>query len=287
MTRPPPKVIADAVAAATGREHRNDPSLPGTGGPAGNTQLTAWLGLVLLVLFAAELTTLLSVRQLISWHIAVGTLLIPPALAKTTTTTWRIVRYYTGHRSYQQSGPPPLLRLLGPLVVLTTLALLGSGIAVLTLGPSTTFTPLLTIAGQQVNALTIHQGATLVWAVATGLHVLSRTIPAIRLAGIPGHGGLRVEGTSTRTVVLILTLTVGVLATVLVLRAAGPWTTSAIPRPSSGTTNPRAEVPADGHGTGARTGFVSGHLALPSTSTPAGHRSGRSGRRPERTPRSA
>jgi len=226
MTRPPPAVIADAVAAATGREHRNDASLPGTGGPAGNAQLTAWLGLVLLVLFAAELTTLLSVRQLISWHIAVGTLLIPPALAKTTTTTWRIVRYYTEHRSYQQSGPPPLLlRLLGPLVVLTTLALLGSGIAVLALGPSTAFTPLLTVAGQQVNALTIHQGSTLVWAVATGLHVLSRTISAIRLARIPGHGGLRVDGTLTRIVVLLLTLTVGVLATVLVLRAAGPWGT--------------------------------------------------------------
>lgn len=201
--------------------------MPRTGGPAGNAQLTAWTGLVLLVLFAAELVTLISVRHLTSWHIAIGILLVPPSLAKTATTGWRIVRYYTGNHSYHQGGPPPLLlRILGPLVVLSTLGLLGSGIAVLALGTTSAFTPLVTVAGQQVSALTIHQGATVAWTVITGLHVLARTLPAIRLAFTPAPAGGRVDGAHTRAVVLLATLAIGVLTAVLVLRAAGSWTTS-------------------------------------------------------------
>ncbi len=104
----------------------------GTGGPAGNARLTAWTGLVLLVLLLAELVTLLDVRGLITWHVAVGVLLIPPALLKTGSTGWRIIRYYTGSRPYRHAGPPPLLlRVLGPLVVLFTLAVLGSGVALI------------------------------------------------------------------------------------------------------------------------------------------------------------
>ena len=126
---------SETIAAALGRAHRADPVVPGTGGPAGNARLTAWTGLLLLVLFLAELVTLLDVRGLISWHLALGVALGPPALLKTTTTGWRIVRYYTGDRPYRQAGPPPVaLRLLGPLVVGATLALLGTGLALVLLG---------------------------------------------------------------------------------------------------------------------------------------------------------
>src|SRR5690242_3798644 len=76
--------LAEAtLAAAIGRTHRDDPVRPGTGGPAGNARLTAWTGVVLLALFVAELVTLLDVRGLIGWHVAVGVLLVPPALVKT------------------------------------------------------------------------------------------------------------------------------------------------------------------------------------------------------------
>ena len=71
-------------------------SCRGRGVPPGNARLTAWTGLVLLVLFLAELVTLLDVSGLISWHLALGVALGPPALLKTTTTGWRVVRYYTG-----------------------------------------------------------------------------------------------------------------------------------------------------------------------------------------------
>ena len=236
----PPRVINDVWASATGQEHRDDPALAGSGGPAGNARLTAWIGLILLVLFVGELVTLIDVRQLVSWHIAIGILLIPPALAKTATTSWRIFRYYTGVRPYHQGGPPPLLlRVLGPLVVLTTLALLGSGIAVIALGPASAFEPLLTVAGQRVSALTIHQGCTLVWAIATGLHVLARTVPAVRLATGRTPGG-RPDGSPARAVTLVATVALGVVAALLVLQLTGAWTTSDLHRFRPPDDRPRA-----------------------------------------------
>src|SRR4249919_1797513 len=86
--------VDETVSVALGRVHRRDPVLAGTGGPAGNALLTAWTGLVLLVLGVAELLTLINVRGLISWHVALGALLVPPALVKTASTGWRVVRYY-------------------------------------------------------------------------------------------------------------------------------------------------------------------------------------------------
>jgi hypothetical protein len=105
----------EAFDEALGRTARADPILDVTGGPAGNARLTAWAGVLLLVLYAAELLTLLDVHGLISWHLVIGALLIPPALLKTATTGWRILRYYTGREPYRVAGPPPLLlRIPGP-----------------------------------------------------------------------------------------------------------------------------------------------------------------------------
>ncbi len=57
-------------------------------------------------------------------------------LLKLGSTGYRFARYYTGNPAYVQKGPPPLaLRLLAPGVVLTTLALFGTGIALLFAGP--------------------------------------------------------------------------------------------------------------------------------------------------------
>src|SRR6478752_4564021 len=95
--------LAGALAEATGRRERENPVLPTTAGPAGNAVLTAWTGLVLLVLSVAELLTLFNVRGLISWHIAIGALLVPPALMKTATTSWRMTRYYLGSEPYTRA----------------------------------------------------------------------------------------------------------------------------------------------------------------------------------------
>src|ERR1022692_764497 len=101
-------------------------------GTAGNARLTAANSAVLLVLLAAEGLTILRVRQLLSPHVFIGVVLIPPVLLKVASTTWRFARYYTGAPAYRRKGPPPvLLRLLGPVVVILTLVLLFSGVGLL------------------------------------------------------------------------------------------------------------------------------------------------------------
>jgi hypothetical protein len=220
------KVLRDAAAdfanEAIGNSHRDDAVLEGTGGPAGNARLTAWTGLLLLALFLGELVTLLDVRGLLSWHIVIGVLLIPPALLKTASTGWRIVRYYAGNRPYRAAGPPPLLlRVLGPLVVLSTLGVLGSGLALVFVSPD---------AGRQnlfaatfgISLLTIHKAMFVLWAVATGVHTIGRLIPALRLTVMPAMFR-RVPGRLTRTATLFVTVVVAILVSVLALSLAGPW----------------------------------------------------------------
>jgi hypothetical protein len=219
---------AELLAEAGGRSHRVDPVLPRTGGPAGNARLTAWTGLLLLALFLAELVTLLDVHGLIDWHVAIGVLLVPPALLKTATTGWRILRYYTRGRSYVSAGPPLLaLRVLGPLVVLTTLGVLGTGLVLVALGEQRARSGFLTVLGHQLDWVTLHQACFVLWAVATGLHVLARLVPAAQLVGGRRKEGAgpagAVPGRAARAVALVLVLAVAGGTTALVLPAAASW----------------------------------------------------------------
>lgn len=120
-----------------------DPNRPAPGsaladaGVEGNARLTSTTGMVLLALLAIEGLTILSVRSLITLHVFLGILLIGPVLLKTGSTAYRFARYYTGARPYVTKGPPHvLLRLLGPLVVVSSLMLLGTGVALLAVRPS-------------------------------------------------------------------------------------------------------------------------------------------------------
>jgi hypothetical protein len=206
--------VEDFAAHAIGRSHRADPVGAGTGGPAGNARLTAWVGLSLLVLFGAELVTLLDLHAFISWHVALGVLLVPPALAKTGTTLWRFVRYYGGHPAYRAAGPPPLLlRVLGPFVVLTTLAVLGTGVALVLVGPDAGWSG-------PIPLLFLHKASFVLWAGATGVHVLGRLIPAAQLVA---RGAARLPGRTLRAGTLALTVVVAVVSAVLALSLVGPW----------------------------------------------------------------
>ncbi|HEY4018199.1 MAG TPA: hypothetical protein VGM75_05900 [Pseudonocardiaceae bacterium] len=217
--------VAEAIGAAIGRSHRDDPVLPGSGGPAGNARLTAWTGAVLLVLFLIELATLLDVTGLISWHVVVGVLLVPPALFKTGTTGWRIFRYYRRSPVYRQAGPPPMmLRVLGPLVVAGTLAVLGSGLALVALGQDASLRPFLTVLGYQVSALTVHQASFVVWAVVTGLHTLGRLVPATRIV----TGRVAVPGGVARIAGLLGVTVIAALAAVLIYGVSTSWVTQPI-----------------------------------------------------------
>lgn len=222
LSGPPAATLGEVLAHATGRRSREDPVARVTGGPAGNALLTAWIGVVLLGLFVAELLTLFDVQGLISWHVAIGALLVPPALAKSGSTGWRIVRYYGGHRDYVAAGPPPLpLRVLGPLVVASTLGLLGTGVALVLLGATTSQVEAVTVAGIRIDWVTLHQAAFVAWAVVTGLHVLARLLPALRL--VRGRPGRRVPGSAWRLTVVAVAGALAVLVAVLLVRVDGTW----------------------------------------------------------------
>ncbi|TAM83713.1 MAG: hypothetical protein EPN43_12995 [Jatrophihabitans sp.] len=217
-------LLLDAAHVAAGHAHREDPSRPRAGGPAGNARLTAWTGLVLLVLVVVEIVTALDVTGMLTWHVVVGTILVPVALLKTASTGWRIVRYYTGQRDYRQAGPPPmLLRVLGPLLVASTLGLFGTGLALMALGPEAGRSPLVTFLGQGWDVLTLHQGFFIVFAVSAGLHVLARIVPAVELAGRRVARAARTPGRAARGWVLALVLVAGVIGAALILPTETAW----------------------------------------------------------------
>lgn len=212
-------VLTETVDEAVGKAHRQDPVIGTTGGPAGNARLTAWTGAVLLVLLAVEGITILGIDSLITWHVVVGVLLIPLALLKTATTGWRILRYYTGNRAYRQAGPPPVpMRLLGPVVVVATLAVLASGLVLVVIGQSASRRSLL---GTGLDAVSIHKATFVVWVAAMALHVAGRLVPALRLT--LRSRGPAVPGRPWRGMTLLLALAAAVALAVLVVGTVSPW----------------------------------------------------------------
>jgi len=142
---------------------------------AENERLTASTATLLLVLLAVEGVTILSIRPLLPIHIVVGVLLIPPVALKLASTGYRFLRYYGGSLAYVAKGPPHILmRLLAPLLVLSTLTVLGSGVALLVLGP-----------GRQSFVLGLHKTSFIFWLGVTSVHVLVyvRRLPRLLLSG--------------------------------------------------------------------------------------------------------
>jgi hypothetical protein len=145
-------------------------------------------------------------------------LLIGPALLKMASTSYRFVRYYTGDAAYRAKGPPELiLRLIGPVVMLTTVVVFATGVVLLFLGPS-----------HRDPWLMLHKVSFIVWVVFMSLHVLGH-LPAVGRAlgiGRAGHEQLaRAEsGTVGRWIAITGALVAGlVLAIVLIPDFAG-WT---------------------------------------------------------------
>ena len=100
-------------------EHREDEDL----GVIGNERLTALVSLVLLGLIIVELVTSAFLRAWLPAHTVVGVLLAGPLLVKVGSTGWRFLRYYTRAPANVRRGPPPLvLRVLGPVLLVTTVA---------------------------------------------------------------------------------------------------------------------------------------------------------------------
>ena len=57
------------------------------------------------MLLAAEGVTILWVRELLTPHVFIGMVLVPPVLLKVARTGWRFARYYRGAPAYRRKGP--------------------------------------------------------------------------------------------------------------------------------------------------------------------------------------
>jgi hypothetical protein len=199
-----------------------DPSLaagPG-GGAEGNSRLTGGAGAALFVILAVEGVTLLQIHQLITLHVFLGLLLVPLVLLKTATTGYRFARYYIGDHTYSKKGPPPLvLRVTGPLVVLSSLLLLGTGLLLIALGRN---------VGHQY--LWLHQATFFVWAALIAVHVLGHLQETVTLTTAdwrerPGRGAVehRVAGARARLSLLVVTLAVGLVLGTASISWVGAW----------------------------------------------------------------
>ena len=183
------------------------------GGVDGNERLTAASGAVLFLLLLAEGVTILFIRPLLSEHVFIGMLLIPPVALKLGATGWRFFRYYAGAREYREKGAPLLgLRLLAPLVVGSTVVVIGTGVALLVVGPRGGF------------LLGLHKASFVVWLAATGVHVLAyiRRVPALATADLRRRAA-KVDGLLARRLLLVGVLLAGAILAVATVRYAQPW----------------------------------------------------------------
>jgi len=174
--------------------------------------LTASTGVVLLALLAVEGVTLLSIRALLSLHVFIGLMLIPPVALKLASTGYRFVRYYTRDAAYVRQGPPILFMrmLIAPGLVAATLGVFATGVALLVTGPG----------GGLV--LGLHKASFVVWVGAFAIHVLVYVARVPRLVAADWGGG-GTSGTALRYGVLALALVLGVTLALAALPAADPW----------------------------------------------------------------
>ncbi len=157
------------------------------GGVEGNEIHTSATAGVLTVLLVAEGVTIVHMGGLVSAHMFIGMVLIPPVLLKLATTGYRFVRYYTGSRAYRALGPPLLpLRLLAPVLVATTIAVFVTGVLLLAMGHKSD------------TLLEIHKVSFIVWGVMFAAHFLAyvpRVVSSLRAdwgaarrEAVPGAG---------------------------------------------------------------------------------------------------
>jgi hypothetical protein len=178
----------------------------------GNERLTAITGAVLLALLAAEGVTILFLRPLLPVHIFVGMLLIPPVALKLGTVGWRFLRYYAGDRRYRLKGPPGMLMrfLVAPAVVASTLLLLGTGVALLVVGP-----------GGGI-LLGLHKASFVLWFGAMSIHVLAYAARLPRLAAADLRRN-RLRSARLRLGAIGAALVTGVALAAGTLYLAQPW----------------------------------------------------------------
>jgi hypothetical protein len=179
-------------------------------GAEGNSRLTSVTGALLLVMLAVEGVTVLDVRGLITLHVYLGIMLLGPVALKIAATLYRFVRYYTSSPAYVRRGPPHVvLRVLGPLVTLTSVALLGTGVALLAVRPG------------DGTLLLAHKASFILWFAVMTVHVLGHLGQSLRESWLSVRQLSRAQAIRFALVAASLVLGVGLAAALL--PTAGPW----------------------------------------------------------------
>jgi hypothetical protein len=194
----------------------------------GNERMTALAGAVLLVLILVELVTAASLRTLLSAHVFVGVLLAGPLAVKLGSTFYRFLRYYTRSPAFVRRGPPRLaLRVLAPLLIATTLVVIGSGIGLVVTGPHS--------AGP---LLPLHGFSVLIWLPLIAIHAFAhiRRVPRLVADDWSKSSAEQAPGRGRRLGMNLGALMFGALAAILLLPVAAPWiawsqTNGTIPAP--------------------------------------------------------
>lgn len=187
------------------------------GGTAGNAILTAGTGTVLLILLAALGITILRLHPLLSEHMFIGLMLLGPVALKMASTGYRFARYYTGNAAYRRKGPPITpLRLMAPIVILSTISVLATGVVLLLEGPSSRGTWLF-----------LHKASFIVWIAFTGVHVLAHLpeMPKLLRAGFerPRPGITDVPGRAGRMMSIASALVLGTVLAIILIPDFGAW----------------------------------------------------------------
>jgi hypothetical protein len=198
-----------------------DAASPADPGVEGNSRLTSVTGVLLIGLLAIEGLTILSIRGLITWHIFVGIALVGPVLLKTGSTVYRFAGYYTGRPAYVRKGPPHvILRVIGPLLILTSLAVLGTGLGLLAVRP-----------GHGGLLLLAHKASFILWIGLTTIHVLGH----LRTAAVaswqevrPSPGDPAARRRLLRGTAVALSLAIGLGAAAAITPSATAWTSRSI-----------------------------------------------------------
>ena len=174
------------------------------GGSTGNGQLTAVVAAVLLLLLAIEGATLLQLQSLLTVHVFVGMLLIPVVALKLASTGWRMLRYYLRSDEYVRLGPPPLMlrALVAPVLMLSTLVLFATGIALIVLGQT------------EGTVVGLHKASFLVWVGAAAVHVLAHA------PKLPGLLRSRAAGTGLRVALVAGAVAAGAFLAIATLPQA-------------------------------------------------------------------
>jgi hypothetical protein len=189
------------------------------GGTDGNEQLTSMTGALLIVLLAVLGATIVWIGQLIWLHLFLGLLLIGPVLLKMFSTGYRFARYYSRDPVYVERGPPQMvMRLIAPLVVLSTTVVFASGIWLMLVGPA-----------DRSSLLLVHKVSFIAWLAVTALHVLGH-LPGLGVLlrehdhALQSLGSKAAAGTGGRWIALAGAIVAGLVLALVLVPDFSLWT---------------------------------------------------------------